>query len=72
MSSSGDDQIKSLQVFNPPLRQHPAVREAVIGEWQLSHRTLICKSLLKFQIYRFFLTNSKNLYIDTIFSNLSP
>ncbi|MPC15651.1 hypothetical protein E2C01_008450 [Portunus trituberculatus] len=46
MSSSGDDddcdQTESSQVFNPHLQQHPAEREAVIGKWQISHRTPIC------------------------------
>ncbi|MPC48767.1 hypothetical protein E2C01_042549 [Portunus trituberculatus] len=42
MSSSGDDQIKSSQIFNPHIQEHSTDREAVLGEWQPYHRTLIC------------------------------
>ncbi|MPC16456.1 hypothetical protein E2C01_009280 [Portunus trituberculatus] len=43
MSSSDDDQIQLSQVLSPHLQQHPVQREAVIGEWQRSHRTPICR-----------------------------
>ncbi|MPC30883.1 hypothetical protein E2C01_024155 [Portunus trituberculatus] len=63
MSSSGDDddcdQIKSTQVFSLHLQHHPAQREAVIGEWQLSHREPICNLRLGFKMCSFSFTNSK-------------